>query len=154
MNKKINNEFLRLESEHKRRDEIYKLTKSLLLTALVVFLFMSLFEYLKEKIFPDISLWESHIETIIFTTIVAVFAAFFALRKYQTLCRILSGLIPICIKCKKIRDKNSEWISPEKYIKEHSKATFTHGLCPKCKEDYYKEIERINKSPQKRYTKN
>ena len=51
----------------------------------------------------------------------------------------LSGLIPICMHCKKIRDDKDYWHSVEGYIAEHSEATFSHGLCPECLEKYYPE---------------
>jgi DNA-binding NtrC family response regulator len=44
----------------------------------------------------------------------------------------LSGLLPICSSCKKIRDKHNEWQWIEVYIQKHSEAMFTHGLCPDC----------------------
>lgn len=46
--------------------------------------------------------------------------------------RTLSGLLPICMYCKKIRDDQGYWERIEKYIVEHSQAEFTHGLCPEC----------------------
>jgi hypothetical protein len=48
----------------------------------------------------------------------------------------LSGLLPICAGCKKIRDENNEWQRIEAYIGAHSTATFTHGLCPECVQRY------------------
>jgi YesN/AraC family two-component response regulator len=55
----------------------------------------------------------------------------------------LSGLIPICASCKKIRDDSGYWNQIELYIREHSEAEFTHGLCPDCAKQlypgYYKE---------------
>jgi ligand-binding sensor domain-containing protein len=46
--------------------------------------------------------------------------------------KVLSGLIPICAHCKKIRDDRGYWNHLERYIKEHSEATFSHGICPEC----------------------
>jgi len=46
--------------------------------------------------------------------------------------KILSGLLPICAWCKKIRDDKNNWSQIEVYIKEHSEASFTHGVCPEC----------------------
>lgn len=46
--------------------------------------------------------------------------------------KTLSGLIPICSSCKKIRDDHGFWQRIEAYIAEHTDATFTHGLCPDC----------------------
>ncbi len=46
--------------------------------------------------------------------------------------RLLSGLLPICAWCKKIRDDTGYWNQLESYIQEHSSASFTHGICPEC----------------------
>jgi ligand-binding sensor domain-containing protein len=51
--------------------------------------------------------------------------------------KVLGGLIPICSNCKKIRDDKGYWNQLEKYLKEHSEAEFTHGICPECKEKLY-----------------
>ncbi len=51
--------------------------------------------------------------------------------------KALSGLLPICAGCKKIRDDHGYWSQVESYIQEHSEATFTHGLCPGCIERYF-----------------
>lgn len=49
----------------------------------------------------------------------------------------LSGLIPICAGCKKIRDDQGFWQQVEHYISVHSEATFSHGFCPDCVEQYF-----------------
>ncbi len=46
--------------------------------------------------------------------------------------RLLSGLIPICAHCKKIRNDQGYWEQVENYIRDHSQAEFSHGLCPDC----------------------
>ncbi|MBA4372630.1 MAG: hypothetical protein C0402_07170 [Thermodesulfovibrio sp.] len=51
-----------------------------------------------------------------------------ALQKIKT----LKGLLPICAWCKKVRDDHGYWKGVEKYIEEHSAASFTHGICPDC----------------------
>lgn len=51
--------------------------------------------------------------------------------------RTLKGLIPICASCKKIRDDQGYWNSIEGYIRDHSEADFTHGICPTCSERLY-----------------
>jgi hypothetical protein len=51
--------------------------------------------------------------------------------------RTLSGLLPICAGCKKIRDDKGYWNQIELYISKHSDARFTHGLCPDCIAKYY-----------------
>jgi methyl-accepting chemotaxis protein len=57
----------------------------------------------------------------------------------------LSGILPICAKCKKIRDDKGYWSQVESYIREHSEAEFSHGLCPDCAEETLKEIEKIKR---------
>jgi hypothetical protein len=51
--------------------------------------------------------------------------------------RTLSGLMPICAACKKIRDDQGFWQEVELYVTEHSTATFTHGICPECAKIYF-----------------
>lgn len=46
--------------------------------------------------------------------------------------RTLTGMLPICAACKKIRDDKGYWNQIESYIRDHSEAEFTHGLCPEC----------------------
>jgi len=60
-----------------------------------------------------------------------------ALAKIQT----LSGLLPICAGCKKIRDDSGLWSQVETYIAKHSEAKFTHGLCPDCARTFYPDVE-------------
>jgi DNA-binding response OmpR family regulator len=51
----------------------------------------------------------------------------------------LSGLLPICAHCKKVRNDEGYWQQVEVYITNHSTAQFTHGICPECLEQYYHE---------------
>lgn len=51
--------------------------------------------------------------------------------------KTLSGLIPICSHCKKIRDDSGYWEQVDTYIQEHSEARFSHGICDKCLEEHY-----------------
>ncbi len=44
----------------------------------------------------------------------------------------LSGLLPICAYCKKIRNSEDYWMQVERYLAEHSEAEFSHGICPDC----------------------
>jgi len=46
--------------------------------------------------------------------------------------KLLSGLLPICAWCKKVRDEKRQWQQLESYIHDHSEADFTHTLCPDC----------------------
>ncbi|OGR15069.1 MAG: hypothetical protein A2097_11695 [Desulfobacula sp. GWF2_41_7] len=51
--------------------------------------------------------------------------------------KILQGFIPICSNCKKIRDDQGYWNQVENYIQQHSKATFSHSMCPECSDKLY-----------------
>jgi PAS domain S-box-containing protein len=53
----------------------------------------------------------------------------------------LSGLLPICSSCKKIRDDAGYWNQIESYIALHSEARFTHGICPECAKKLYPDID-------------
>lgn len=54
--------------------------------------------------------------------------------------KTLSGLLPICAHCKKIRDDQGYWGQIEIYIQEHSNAQFSHGICPACRDQLYPEL--------------
>jgi hypothetical protein len=56
----------------------------------------------------------------------------FELQESLARVRTLSGMLPICASCKKIRDDKGYWNQIETYIKDHSEAEFTHGICPEC----------------------
>ena len=67
-----------------------KISKQLITIALIVLVGMTIYETLKQLVFPDISIWGSHIITIFFSTISAVIAAFFILQKQMKLTDVLS----------------------------------------------------------------
>ncbi|MDH5297427.1 MAG: response regulator [Desulfobulbaceae bacterium] len=73
-----------------------------------------------------------------------------ALAKVKT----LSGLLPICAACKKIRDDQGDWSQIETYIRDHSEAEFTHLVCPDCARRLYPDIklypDEETSSPKKR----
>jgi len=62
-----------------------------------------------------------------------------ALSKVKT----LSGLLPICSSCKKVRDDKGYWREVEEYIRDHSEADFSHGICPECVEKEIEEFDRL-----------
>jgi transcriptional regulator with PAS, ATPase and Fis domain len=67
------------------------------------------------------------------------------LREALNQIKTLSGLIPICAACKKIRDDKGYWNQLEQYLEEHSDAVFSHGLCPECFQDYFPEAAKARK---------
>ncbi|MDP8205459.1 MAG: PAS domain S-box protein [Candidatus Electryonea clarkiae] len=54
--------------------------------------------------------------------------------------KVLSGLVPICASCKKIRDDKGYWNQLEGYLTKHANLKFSHGICPECTEEWYQEI--------------
>lgn len=71
----------------------------------------------------------------------------------ETLAQVkyLSGFIPICASCKKIRNKDGDWESVEQYVAEHSDAKFSHSVCPDCGKKvygkYYEETPPAKEKP-------
>ena len=63
-----------------------------------------------------------------------------ALRDAADKIKVLRGLIPICARCKKIRDDKGYWNQVESYIGENSEAEFTHSICPECKDKLYPDL--------------
>lgn len=59
--------------------------------------------------------------------------------------KVLQGLLPICASCKKIRDDKGYWTQIESYIRDHSEAEFSHGICPECVEKLYPELHKKKK---------
>ena len=62
------------------------------------------------------------------------------LEKALATIKTLSGIVPICASCKKIRDDQGCWEEVESYVEKHSTAEFTHGICPDCVKELYGNI--------------
>ena len=56
--------------------------------------------------------------------------------------KTLHGIIPICASCKKIRGDEGSWTQLEVYIRDHSQAEFSHGICPECLKVLYPDFTR------------
>jgi hypothetical protein len=83
---------------------------------------------------------ESILETLV-TVMVGTLSILFT-RHLIGRIRSLEGCLPICARCKKIRDDQGTWHQLETYITERSGADFTHGLCPECMSELYPDIPR------------
>lgn len=59
--------------------------------------------------------------------------------------KTLRGLLPICMYCKKIRTDEERWVAIEEYVRKHSEAEFSHGICPTCYQNHYQEF--FNQGP-------
>jgi PAS domain S-box-containing protein len=60
--------------------------------------------------------------------------------------KLLSGFLPICASCKKIRDDKGYWNQIEEYIRDRSEAEFSHGICPDCVKKLYPDYSKNKKS--------
>jgi len=138
---------------------------------IIMLVLMTTYEVLKQVISPDITIWQSHTITIIFSTTCAAITAYFIFKKQYILNNILkkrkeeseclenelkntinelqatlskvktlSGMLPICSSCKKIRNDEGYWTQIEAYIMEYSEADFSHGICPSCAVEMYPEL--------------
>lgn len=58
--------------------------------------------------------------------------------------KVLRGMLPICASCKQIRDDDGYWSQIEVYIRDHSQAVFSHGICPTCARKLYPEYFEAN----------
>ncbi len=121
--------------------EIAKVTKRLTYISLVILLiiaFLSLYIINKglaerrrrRKAEADVSNYQNHLEELVSQRTAELENALKEVKK-------LSGYLPICASCKKIRDDKGYWNQIELYIREHSEAEFSHGMCPECAKKYY-----------------
>ena len=80
-------------------------------------------------------------ESLLESFSVLVLACVVILMTYRILTRLkyLEGFLPVCSFCKKIRVEK-EWIPIEKFVMDHSEATFSHSLCPGCAQEHYGDL--------------
>ncbi len=64
------------------------------------------------------------------------------LRESLAKVKVLSGLLPICASCNKVRDDKGYWQQVEVYLREHSEARLTHWICPECVELLWRKSHR------------
>lgn len=101
------------------------------------------------RLFYNLAFWtvpwtafDASINCIIRITVFCIFSTFIyrsATRTKELFMEVnlLTGLLPICSFCKKIRDDKNKWQPIETYVSKRSEATFTHGVCPECAEKHY-----------------
>jgi hypothetical protein len=73
-------------------------------------------------------------------TLIVLVLVRLTVKGYQESIATLSGIVPICSFCKKIRDDKGYWNQVEAYVAQHSEAEFSHGICPECMAKHYPEI--------------
>ena len=132
-----------------------KAKQKLLLELLIIFAFcIAIFIFsahydILEKLVKFSLLHENwELDEIITVSFFLVFAfAVFSMRRLEELRKTLSeikqlrGIIPICSACKKIRDDEGIWHQIESYVRNHSEAQFSHGICPECMKKLYPDLE-------------
>jgi CheY-like chemotaxis protein len=59
--------------------------------------------------------------------------------------KTISGMLPICASCKKIRDDKGYWSGVESYTTKHSEVLFSHGICPECEKKMNEDLEKLKK---------
>ena len=94
--------------------------------------------YIKQKI--DFFNWQAALmETLLQVALAAlvIYTTRFAIARMK----YLEGFLPVCASCKRIRVVE-EWVPLELYLRQHSEAEFTHGMCPECIEVHYGEFLR------------
>ena len=133
----------------------------ILVLAIVVFIVATLFDILERIVAFSQQHENWEIDEIITVSIFLVVAlAVFSLRRFRELksseCELkqryndlqetqreihqLRGIFPICASCKKIRDDQGFWHQVESYIRNHSEAEFSHGICPECMKKLYPDF--------------
>ncbi len=111
-------------------------------TFITVFAF-SLYFYRSYKVHLELELHKNRLEKLVFERTAELEGKNIELEEALSKVKILSGFLPICASCKKIRDDSGYWNQIEGYIREHSDVEFSHSICPDCAEklypDYYKK---------------
>lgn len=108
--------------------------KGLVLIALVVAITLFFFYYIYAgQIERQVNTYQNHLEELVTERTKELEQAFAEIKT-------LSGCLPMCASCKKIRDDKGYWQKVESYISAHSEAEFTHGICPKCAIKLYPEL--------------
>ncbi len=90
------------------------------------------FRHLENQTAEKERFWQSINETLN--------AAYAEMRDAMSRLKVLSGLLPICASCKKIRDDKGYWNQIEAYIRDHSEAEFSHSICPECAKKLFPDL--------------
>jgi len=86
-----------------------------------------------------VNVLESALESFL-VVLVGLFTVYLS-KKLLNEIKYLEGFLPICASCKKIRDDQGNWVQIEGYIRDHSAAKFSHGICPDCAKELYPEYD-------------
>jgi hypothetical protein len=105
-------------------------------TFITVFAF-SLYFYRSYMVHLELETHKNHLEKMIEMRTAELKKKNTELKTALSQVKTLSGFLPICASCKKIRDDNGYWNQIESYIRNHSEAEFSHGICPDCAQKLY-----------------
>jgi len=97
---------------------------------LVSFLFMAFYYIYSGRIEKQVFKYHNHLEDLVRDRTKELQIALDEVK-------VLSGFLPICASCKQIRDDKGYWTQIESYIRDHSEAEFSHGICPDCAKKLY-----------------
>ncbi len=111
-------------------------------TFIIAFAF-SLYFFRSYKVHLELEMHRNQLEELVRNRTAELATKNIELQKAITEVKILSGLLPICASCKKIRGDDGYWNQIEEYIRDHSEANFSHGICPECAHKLYPDL--INK---------
>lgn len=89
----------------------------------------------------DLSVWILAINTAIRIIVLSIIAVLvYRYGKATREIKVLKGILPICMFCKRIRDENNQWQILESYIAKRSESEFSHGICQECYDQNYSKI--------------
>jgi K+-sensing histidine kinase KdpD len=122
-----------------------------LVLAVLMPLIRVFFEFLWDIHYLELHVVINTVNRIIILVLLAVLTERVARQMRQLAREVeqLTGLLPICAFCKKIRTKGGEWVQIERYISDRSSAEFSHGYCPECMEKHFGEYLRDRKQKEK-----
>lgn len=113
--------------------------------ALSVFCALTWFasDQLAKHPYPNVwmAYWNTAVRLIAFVVVAYTVARIHSLlTSARNEVKTLQSFLPICAKCKKIRDDQGSWQAIEAYISEHAEVSFSHGLCEQCAAKYMRDI--------------
>ena len=96
--------------------------------------------YFSDQMTESVRLFKASVESYLALLFESNERLIIDLQKALSEVKKLSGFLPICASCKKIRDDQGYWNQIEEYISDHSEAQFSHGICPDCARKLYPEL--------------
>lgn len=106
----------------------------------------SLYFYRSYKVHLELELHKNRLEELVKKRTIELEKKNIELEEALSKVKTLSGFMPICASCKKIRDDQGYWNQIEGYIRDHSEIEFSHSICPKCAKKLYPDLKLNNKT--------